>query len=145
MGQHTISEAAQLLEDLAPSLNQRQLSALEEELAEVTTATQQRATTYLETRAGELQNDQNAYTEELCRVRDELTALADEGALGRLSAREYDERLRALLARQRRYERLATQADQRIAALEELHADPVGWFDQRIHARYPNVRPTFSW
>lgn len=145
MPQHTITEAAQRLDELAPSLNQRQLSELETELEQVTAETQQRATAYLTSNVAEVQADQGTYTEEICRVRDELASLAEEGALGRLSASAYDERYRKLLAEQRRYERLSTQLGQRIAALEELQEDPVGWFDRHIHARYPSVRPTFSW
>lgn len=96
--------------------------------------------------AAEVERVQYEFTplsEDLCRARDDYATLIKAGALGQLTAKEFNERLNAVRrdhrSRVRALDELAVTAE-RVAGIE---ADPVA-YTEHIYNVTPMVRPTFD-
>ncbi len=144
MAPRTLTDASRWLEANTPNLNPeayaRAKSEIDAAAGEARAAADQQVQALM---ADALAEGQEAM-EALAEVRDNLAALAAEGELGRLTAKEYAARLTRLQAEQRRWEnRLASLQDD-ADAVERMESDPVGYVDG-LHQRYPLLpRPNFT-
>lgn len=80
---------------------------------------------------------------ELCAARDDFQALKRDADLGRVSARDYESRLRVIQARQRRADRHLADVTDAIALVEAIEEDPVA-YAEGLYAKFPSIRPDFS-
>src|SRR5207244_3278532 len=81
---------------------------------------------------------------ELTAVRDEFGDLLAEGSSGRLPAAEYADRLNELRARQAQAEAQLQQAEEKVAQIEKVETDPIGYYDQQA-ARFQHLRVEVPW
>lgn len=144
MPQRTITQARSVLEQNAGLLNPPVYRDYENEI----TAAEREVRTLAETYLGRIYDRHaatgNATGQSLCNVRDEARRLSGDLRAGRVTAAEGAKRWNELRGNARRLNatttKLATEAD-RLAAIED---DVVGWYDQTIHAKYPDLQPTFT-
>ncbi len=141
--QRTIAEARQHLTDLAPQLNPDVWAQMDGEIKEAEQAATAKAHTFISERFNEASAIGNETVTELCNVRDRANALVAAAKAGRLSAAEANDQLNALRSEYRRLEGDAGELARSAELIESIEGDPVGWADN-AHARFPLIRPTFT-
>lgn len=136
-----IEAAEARLSGLVLSDNQRSIA--EGQVAEAKAKAEDMATAAADGYVNEAQERWEPISEDLCAARDGYTELIKEAGLGRLTAREYTDRLNSL----RQRHRSAVSAVEDFAAtaerVEEIEADPVA-YGEHIFSVTPMVAPTFD-
>ena len=144
MPRRTIAEARRMLDENAATLNPPTYRDFDNEIKEHERDVRTRAESYV----GEIY-DRHAATgqatgEGLCTIRDHARTLTADLRAGRITAAEGAKRWNELRAQARRLNstntNLRAEAD-RLAAIEQ---DVVAWYDETIHAKYPDLRPDFT-
>lgn len=142
--QRSIADARRHLEQNAGVLNPPIYKAMDEEITAAEKDVRTRATEYVGSIYDRHVTTGTATGEGLCGVRDQARRLAADLRAGRLTAAEGAKQWNQLRADARRLAatnaRLADEVD-RLAAMED---DPVKFYDDTIHAKYPNLRPHFT-
>lgn len=77
-------------------------------------------------------------------VREAYRELNSEGQSGRITAKEYNDRLSGLRQRQRSLERRVGEIAQTADQLDEIETDPAAWADRIFYRRFPLIRPEIS-
>jgi hypothetical protein len=80
----------------------------------------------------------------LTTARDSMDDLRREGTTRRLSAADYHARLSALRQQQVAAENQLAKAEEQVAVIAEIEADPVAWFDS-LSERVPSMMRNFPW
>jgi hypothetical protein len=144
MPRRTLSNARRAFEDMAPSLNPEMYRRLEDELKRASAGALHLATRYVDERVNEALGAREEMLTNWCTVRDGYTALANEAATGRLTAREVNERLEDLRQQQRALERHGETIGRTVETVERIETDPEGWADETFYAKYQHMQPEFS-
>lgn len=142
--QRTIADARRVLEDNAATVNPPVYRDMEAEITAAEKEARSRADSYASGIYDRHVTIGTQTGEALCTVRDTARRLAADLRAGRITAAEGTKQWNQLRAEARRLaaanERLAGEVD-RLAAIED---DPVTFYDETIHAKYPNLRPNFT-
>ncbi len=80
----------------------------------------------------------------LVEVRDAYRELTLEGQSGRITAKEFNDRLSRLRQHQRNLERRVGEIAQAADQLDEIEVDPAAWADRTFYLPFPLLRPEFS-
>jgi hypothetical protein len=144
MPRRTLAGARRAFDDVAPSLNPEMYRRLQEELKRASAGAMHLATTYVNERVSDALMAREDVLTDWCTVRDGYTALANEAAAGRLTAREVNERLDALRQQQRGLERHGETIGRTVEKVERIETDPEGWADETFYAKYQHMMPEFS-
>jgi hypothetical protein len=141
----TIADARRTLEeDIAPGLNDGRLRQAQEVLAQAEAQARETARGYLDRQEAEVQEVRQTALRDLTEVRDAFDSLVAEGAEGRISAREYAERLDALGQRHARADDALAKAAEQVERFEGVEDDPVGFYDE-LASRFEHMKVDFPW
>jgi hypothetical protein len=143
MPQRTIGEARQQLGSLEQAMSSRLLRPLQAELEAKCDEAHQMATRQMTESATHGHALVEAAVETFASIRSDLATLVHEGEAGRISARAFNERLGAVRHAQREAERRLAEGSRVAERLASIETDPLAWADD-FYARFPPVRPTFS-
>lgn len=139
--QMTIAQAEAHLDNLAISDNQRRVA--EAQINEAKAKAEDMATTAADGYVEEAQARFEPISTDLCAARDGYAELIKEARLGRLTARDFNDRLNSL----RQTHRSAVSAVEDFAAtaerVEHIETDPIA-YGEHIFNVTPMVRPTFD-
>lgn len=137
----TIAQAEARLADLPVSDNQRR--AAEAQINEAKAKASEMATAAADGYVAEAQERWEPISADLCAARDGYGELVKDARLGRLTAREFNDRLNSL----RQTHRSAVAAVEDFAStaerVEQIEADPIA-FGEHIFKSTPAIRPTFD-
>lgn len=139
----TVREARQRLADMAPALNAEMYRRYEAELKEAERTARGRGEQFASERFAALDAERQRLLVEACEVRDAYEHLEAEGALHRLSAREYADRLAALDRRRDRVEARTADIARQVEEWSAVEDDPVAWTDEQ-YAKFPTNAPLFT-
>lgn len=139
--QMTIAQAEAHLADLPLSDNQRR--AAEAQINEAKSKAEEMATQAADGYLDTAQKQWEPISTDLCAARDGYAELVKEARLGRLTAREFNDRLNTLRQSHRAaaaaVEDFATTAER----VEQIESDPIA-FGEHIFNSTPAIRPTFD-
>ncbi len=117
---------------------------LNEEVSANSSAAMVVATNYADQRTVEIMERSQEVLEELCDVRDQMTALVAQGKTGGVSAKDYHRSFQKIQARRRQLERQADELAQGVEYVGRIEANPEGWVDTTFYEKYPQMAPEFS-
>ncbi len=144
MTQRTVKGARAWLELNATGLNAVAYAQYEKELREVEARWHHEAMQVVTGEAASFSGDHRELLTDGCGIRDDYEQLAKDAATGRLSAKEYQNRLDALNSEggafNQRMERLA----KKIETVEAIEADPVAYTDALFDKNPALSKPDFS-
>jgi hypothetical protein len=141
----TIADARQVLEeDLAPTLNDGRLRQAREVLAQAEAQAREAAGAHLDRHEAELREVRQEALRELTEVRDAFDALVAEGAEGRISAKEYADRLDVLGQRRAQADDALAKAAEQVERFQGIEDDPIGFYDE-LASRFEHMKVDFPW
>lgn len=144
MPQRTITDADQALAALTETLPARSVEALRSELENARLAAQDIATKAHDERyaaAGDLSDELRDHLNELC---GDLRRLTERARLAETPAKRVAAELQSLRQQQRTYRRQADDVARAVEHLRTIEADPVAWVDNALYAKFPLIRPQFT-
>ncbi len=144
MTQRTVKDARAWLELNGIGLNPVAYAQYEQEVREVEAKWHHEAMQIVTGEAASYAGDHRELLTDGCGIRDDYEQLAREASTGRLSAKEYQDRLDALNSEgdafNQRMERLAKM----IETVEAIEADPVAYTDALFDKNPALSKPDFS-
>jgi hypothetical protein len=145
MPRRTLSEAKQILEqDVIPSVSDHWAREFRGQLEVAENRARERAASFAEERAAEVIENRTEALKMLAAARDGFDDLASLGKRGEVSARDFTAQLLELRQQQQDAEALLAQAEEKLAIVEQVEADPVRWFDD-LARRTPSIMEDFAW
>jgi hypothetical protein len=140
----TIADARRSFEqEWLPRLNDYQAREGRKVLDQAEAEARQRAERYIADREAEVRQARDSALRALTEARDGLEGLALEGSDGRMSAEDFDQRLRALRNQQSWAEAQLEKAEALVERIAQIEADPLAWSDDL--ARRTGTTKEFPW
>jgi hypothetical protein len=141
----TISEARAVFEEqVLPQVNDHQAREARSILEAAEKQAQSFAAEYISDREREVRESRDQALRELTEVRDSLDDLRVEGGTGRVSAREYADRLEALHRRQEAAEAAMEEAQDKVSLIEQIETDPITFYDEMAE-RFEHMKVEVPW
>jgi chromosome segregation ATPase len=144
MTQRTVKDARAWLELNAIGLNPVAYAQYEQELREVEARWHHEAMQVVTGEATSFSGDHRELLTDGCGIRDDYEQLAKDAATGRLSAKEYQERLDALNSEGGAFNQRMARLAKKIEMVEAIEADPVAYTDALFDRNPPLSKPEFS-
>lgn len=144
MARRTVRQAKEWLEGNATALNPVAFAQFQREIQAVEGEHVANATRAVDTEAAAFAEEHRELLTDGCGIRDDYEQLAKDAATGRLSAKEYRERLDKLNQEVPGYSSRAERLAQKINTVETIETDPVAYGD-RLYEKMPALqKPDFS-
>lgn len=145
MTRRTLGDARRTLEeDMLPGLSDYWGVQLKAQLTAAEARAKQHADSFVSDRQTEVLATRDAVLRELTDVRDGYDDLANQAAMGRITATDYSARLRTLRQRQAGAEDALGRAEESVEVVAAIEEDPLGWYDD-VSRRMPSMLTDFAW
>lgn len=144
MTQRTVKDARSWLELNATGLNPVAYAQYEQELREAEAKWHHEAMQVVTGEAASFSGDHQELLTDGCGLRDDYEQLARDASTGRLSAKEYQERLNALNDEGGAFNQRMERLSKKIETVEAIEADPAAYTDALFDKNPALSKPNFS-